>query len=259
MRRRAFIAGLGGVAVWPLVARAHQQDVPIIGWLSVTSPETSIAWIAAFRQGLNDAGSADGRNVAIEYRWGRGQFGRMATLAAELVDRRVSILVNASGSDQAARAATSTIPITAIFGGDPVRSGSVISLNRPGGNTTGVALFAFSLGAKRLELMRELMPTAKLIAVLVNPTNPDPESDKDAKEVEAAAASLGQQILIFNASNEGDFESVFAEIVRQGRADSSSWLIRSFPASANDSLRWLRAMQFLRSMNGASFPNLAAS
>jgi len=214
MKRREFIAALGGAAAWPVVARG-QQTMPVIGYLSVGSPETSTRYLPAFRQGLAETAYVEGQNVAIEYRWGRGNFDQMPTLAAELVSRQVDVIATPT-SGFAAKAATATIPIVAMSGGDPVNSGLVASLNRPGGNLAGVGLFAYSLGAKRFELLHELIPKAKIIAVLVNPSNLDSGSKSDAKEVEAAARAVDQQILIVNASNERDFEPSFAAIAQQG-------------------------------------------
>jgi putative tryptophan/tyrosine transport system substrate-binding protein len=215
MRRRAFIAALGGAAAWPMVGRTQQSSMPVIGYLSVGSPETSIRYLAPFRQGLAETAYVEGQNVAIEYRWGRGNFDQMPTLAAELVSRQSGcnrhphLGICSQGSD----------------GNDtdcrherwrPVTSGLVAGLNRPGGNLTGVGLFAYSLGAKPFELLHELIPKAKIIAVLVNPSNLDSGSKSDAKEVEAAARASNQQIVIVNASNERDFEPSFAAIVQQG-------------------------------------------
>jgi putative ABC transport system substrate-binding protein len=212
MKRREFIAGLGGAAAWPVILQA-QSAMPVVGMLSVGSPDAYAIYLAAFRQGLNEAGFVEGRNVAIEYRWADGQYDRLPALAADLVDRQVAVIA-AGASATAAKAATATIPIVFIFGGDPIKSGLVTSLNRPGGNITGVGLFAFSLGAKRLELLHELIPTAKVFAVLVNPTMLDGETDRT--DVEAAARTIGQRISILNASTEHDFEPAFDKMVQEG-------------------------------------------
>ncbi|MGZ5896488.1 MAG: ABC transporter substrate-binding protein [Xanthobacteraceae bacterium] len=217
MRRREFIAGLGGAVTWPLSAHAQQPATPVVGYLSSTSPAQAGPYLAAIRQGLSEVGYIEGQNVAIEYRWANGQFDRMPALAVELVDRRVNVIVT-SISALAVKAATATIPIVSTFGSDPVKLGVVASLNRPGGNITGVVLFSTLLGPKRLELLRELLPSAKIIAVLVNPSNPVAESRTDLIEVEAAARAAGQQLSILNATNARDFEPAFAAMHQQGVA-----------------------------------------
>jgi putative tryptophan/tyrosine transport system substrate-binding protein len=229
MRRREFIATLGGAAAWPLLARAQTERMPVVGLLSVGSPETNTGNLAAFRQGLVETGYVEGQNVRIEYRWGRGNFDQMPALAAELVGRQVDVIVT-STSGLEAKAATDKIPIVTAFGGDPVSSGLVASLNRPGGNLTGVGLFAMSLGAKRFELLRELIPKAKVIAVLVNPSNTNPQSKSDANEVETAAHTIGQEISIVNATREPDFEPAFAAMARD---DAGALIVMADPFFAN--------------------------
>jgi putative ABC transport system substrate-binding protein len=216
MRRRECITLLGGAAAWPLTARAQQAAMPVIGFLSIGSPELTAPSVAAFRQGLNESGFVEGQNVAIEYRWGRGQFDKMPALAAELVDLHVNVIAAGGGAPIAAKAATGTIPIVAISGSDPVKLGLVASLNRPGGNLTGVEIFVWSLGAKRFELLRELLPKAKVMALLVNPAQPNPDAEADRKEVEAAARGVGQQLYLANASSLREFEPAFAAMVQQG-------------------------------------------
>jgi putative ABC transport system substrate-binding protein len=218
VRRRQFITLLGGAAGWPLVARAQQAAMPVIGFLASYSASADAAAqnVAAFRQGLSEAGYVEGRNVMIEYRYGEGNYDRLPELAAELVRRQVNVLVAGGGSGLVAKAATTTIPIVAAIGGDPVLSGHVASLNRPGGNLTGVALFAYSLGPKRLEVLRELIPNAKLIVVLANPANIQALSD--TRDVEAAARAAGQHIAVLTVTTERDFEPVFATMAQQ-RAD----------------------------------------
>jgi putative tryptophan/tyrosine transport system substrate-binding protein len=217
MRRREVILALGGAAAWPLTARAQQPAMPVIGYLSSVSPGPFAPNLAAFRRGLSQTGFIEGHNVAIEYRWAEGHYDRLAVLANELVRRRVDVIVAAGGSGAAAKAATATIPIVTLSGGDPVEEGLVTNLNRPGGNITGVALFANSLGPKRFELLHELVPTSRLIAILANPTNASGNAQR--KTVEAAARIIGQRIVVFEASSESEFEPAFAAMVQQ-RADA---------------------------------------
>jgi putative ABC transport system substrate-binding protein len=193
--------------------------MPVIGFLASypASADAAAQNITAFRQGLSEVGYVEGRNVMIDYRYGEGNYDRLPELAAELVRRQVNVLVAGGGSGLEAKAATATIPIVAAIGGDPVSSGHVASLNRPGGNLTGVALFAYSLGPKRLEVLRELIPNAKLIAVLANPANIQALSD--TRDVEAAARAAGQRIAVLTATSETEFEPAFAAMVQQ-RADA---------------------------------------
>jgi len=220
IKRREFIVLLGGAATaWPLAAHAQQPAMPVIGFLASypASADAAAQNITAFRQGLSEVGYVEGRNVMIDYRYGEGNYDRLPELAAELVRRQVNVLVAGGGSGLEAKAATATIPIVAAIGGDPVSSGHVASLNRPGGNLTGVALFAYSLGPKRLEVLRELIPNAKLIAVLANPANIQALSD--TRDVEAAARAAGQRIAVLTATSETEFEPAFAAMVQQ-RADA---------------------------------------
>jgi len=214
MHRRDFIALTGGaVASLPGIARAQQTALPVIGFLG---GETSAIWadrVAAFRKGLNETGYVEGRNVAIEYRWAEGQNERLPALAADLVQRQVSVLVALGGtaSALAAKNATAAIPIVFRMATDPVESGLVVSLSRPGGNITGVTTMGVELGSKQLELLHELAPAASVIALLVNPTNPT-ITQIQSREVPAAARKLGLQLHVLNASAEGDFDALFAKM-----------------------------------------------
>jgi putative ABC transport system substrate-binding protein len=219
MRRREFITLIGGAAVWPLAARAQQSAMPLIGFLSSRSPGESASVLAAFRQGLNEAGYHEGQNVAIEFHWAEGQYDRLPAMAADLVGRQVALIIAAGGDRPAlaAKAATTTIPIVFTGSDFPVKIGLVASLNRPGGNVTGASLFTSEVEAKKLALLRELVPKAPLIAMLVNPTNPSAETD--IADVQTAAATVGQRIFLLTASNERDIDAAF-DAVAQQRADA---------------------------------------
>jgi putative tryptophan/tyrosine transport system substrate-binding protein len=219
MQRREFVTLLSGAAAtWPHVSRAQQQQpkgLPVIGFFSAGSPGPFNDRIAAFRDGLRRAGFVEGRNVAIEFRWTESGYDQLPALAAELVDRGVNVLVTGNGA-VAAKSATTSIPLVCLFPSDPVKSGLVASLNKPGSNLTGVSMFAFSLGPKRFELLHEVVPNAKRIVVLANPSQPDPGSRIDTNEVVAAARAAGRQISVLDARGESDFEPVFATMLRQG-------------------------------------------
>ncbi len=212
MRRREFIAGLGGVMVWPLAARAQQPALPVIGFLNGASPERYAPYAAAFRQGLKDSGYVEGQNVAIEYRWADGQYDRLPAMAAELVRRQVAVIVANTPGVLSVKAATSTIPIVFTITGDPVEFGLVASLSRPGGNLTGVTNLSVEVVAKRLELLHELVPTATIIAALINPTNPNAETL--SRDLQAAARILGLQLRRLHASTERDFDTAFETMVQ---------------------------------------------
>jgi putative tryptophan/tyrosine transport system substrate-binding protein len=221
MNRRTFITLLGGAAaVWPLAARAQQPAMPVIGFLFHQSADLFAHRLRAFRQGLKETGYVEGENIVIEYRWAEGQFGRLPVLAEELVRRQVAVIVAPSlAVTLAAKAATTTIPIVFAVAEDPVSLGLVASLARPGGNLTGINFFSSELVAKRLELLRELVPRAARVAVLVNPAQPDIGRERAEKEVEAAARALGLQIQILNATSSGEIDAAFAALVRE-RADA---------------------------------------
>jgi putative tryptophan/tyrosine transport system substrate-binding protein len=210
MRRREFVAGLGGAAVWPVVTRAQQAAMPVIGFLNSGSPGGYEAMVAGFRQGLKETGYVEGQNVAVEYRWAGGQYDRVPAMAAELVRRQVAVIVANSPGAQAVKEVTTTIPIVFTTGTDPVQIGLVASLSRPGGNVTGATQLGVEVGPKRLELAHELVPTATIIAVLVNPTNHNAETL--VRDLQAAARTLGVQLRVLHASTERDFDTVFASL-----------------------------------------------
>ncbi len=210
MIRRDLLSLLGGAAaVSPIVARAQLRAMPVVGYVSNGSREAFAPYVAAFVGGLSEAGYVEGRNVAIEYRWAEGRSERRPALIAELVGRPVSVLVISGGAVNAARSATTTLPIVVLFGADPVRDGYVASFNRPGGNITGASMFTYELGPKRLEVLRELVPNAAVIAVLANPTNPGSEPKSDLTSVEVAARAVGQRIEILRASNDDELDAAF--------------------------------------------------
>jgi putative tryptophan/tyrosine transport system substrate-binding protein len=215
MQRREFIAGLGGAVAWPLAAHAQQATLPVVGYLGATSASTYAHLNSAFSQGLNEAGLVEGKNVAIEYRWADGQYERLPAMAAELVARRVAVIAAVGGvpAALAAKAATSTIPIVFSVAGDPVKLGLVGGLARPNGNATGAAFLSVELEQKRLELLHELMPKAALIAVLLNPNNP--QSEVQLQEMKDAALVLGHQLRVFTASTEPEIDRAFAAIVQE--------------------------------------------
>jgi putative ABC transport system substrate-binding protein len=210
--RRKFIAALGGAAVaLPMATRAEQSPMPVIGFISYASRDSAQRYIAGFYQGLKEAGFVEGQNVAIEYRWAEGRYEELPALAADLVHRKVAVILSGgSPSALAAKAATATIPIVFTSGDDPIRAGLVASLNRPDGNVTGVYSFFTGLEAKRLGLLREVVPRAKVILALVNLKLRDAEIQ--SRDLQAAADMLGQQIPIINASNERELDTAFATI-----------------------------------------------
>ena len=214
MRRREFVTLLGGAAAWPLAAGAQQAALPVIGFLSGGTPGGYAFLVAAFREGLKEAGYVEGQNVAIEYRWAEEHNDRLSSLAADLVGRRVAVITGTSApAALAARAATTTIPIVFEAGLDPVELGLVTSLNRPGGNVTGVSNFYALLVAKQFELLHEMVPNSTAIGVLVNPTSPN-LAESTARDAQQAGRLLGKQIHILNASTEGQIDTAFAALVR---------------------------------------------
>jgi len=219
MRRRKFITLLGGAAVWPLAASAQRPAMPVIGFLGAPSAAPYVQYVAAIHQGLKEAGYVEGQNVRFEYRWADGHYDRLPALAADLVGRHVAVIVPIGGapSTVVAKAATSTIPIVFGLAADPVKLGLVGSLNRPGGNVTGIAILGVELEAKRLELLHELVPTSTLIAVLVNPGNAQAETQ--LQDLSKAARAIGQRVLILKASTERELETAFATLVQE-RADA---------------------------------------
>jgi ABC-type uncharacterized transport system substrate-binding protein len=219
MRRREFLGVLtGAAATWPFAACAQQTAMRTIGWLSVRSSDTEreTRTLAAFREGLAQTGYVEGRNLVIELRFSDGQYDRLPAYAAELIQRQVAVLVTTGGSRtaQVAQAATATIPIVFTTGSDPVQDGLVKSINRPGGNSTGVYLLNNSLAPKRLEVLRELVPNARVIAFMVNPHNLS--TDKQVREAQLAANSLGIQLQVLNASTANDIDAAFAALVQRG-------------------------------------------
>jgi putative ABC transport system substrate-binding protein len=214
MRRRDFIGLLGGAGTWPFAARAQQPALPVIGVLSGRSLDDSREFVAAFGQGLNEAGFFEHRNVAIEYRWAENHVDRLPALAAELVRQQVAVILAVGGvpPTQAAKAATSSIPVVFIVGGDPIKLGLVASFNRPGGNVTGVTILSGALTAKRLELLHELRPQAS-VACLVNPQSP--EAEAQLTDIREAVQTTGKELRLVNISNDHDLEAAFSTLVRE--------------------------------------------
>jgi ABC-type uncharacterized transport system substrate-binding protein len=216
MRRRDFITLIGGAAAaWPFAVRAQQPTMPVIGYLGSESPDVFAGRLSAFRQGLSETGFVEGQNVAIEYRWAENQYDRFPALLADFIRRKVTVIVAVTGTPPAlaAKVATTTIPIVFVTAGDPVALGLVASLNRPGGNLTGVATLTVELAPKQLEVLRELVPTAITIALLVNPAN-STNAETLSRDVQAAARTLGLQLHVLHASTERDFDAVFASLPR---------------------------------------------
>jgi putative tryptophan/tyrosine transport system substrate-binding protein len=239
MRRRKFIMLLGGTAVaWPLAARAQQAAMPVVGFLRSGTLTDVLYRVTAFRQGLKEAGFVEGQNVAIESRSDEGQTDRLPLLVADLLRRQVALIVGNTPSALAAKAATTTVPIVFVIGGDPVRDGLVASLNRPGGNVTGVSFFSVELAAKQLGLLRELRPGATRIAVLADPKWPTTE--RFVSEVQAAASAVRQQLIVLYVSSDREIETAFTTLVQRG-ADVLHAGIGSFPLSHRERIAALAA------------------
>jgi putative ABC transport system substrate-binding protein len=256
MKRRTFIAGLGSVAAWLAVARAQQASVPVIGWFN-SAPGGITAALLEFLQGLKETGYVEGQNVVVEYRYAQNQLDRLPVLVADLVRRRVAVIV-AGGAivALAAKAATTTIPIVFVIGGDPVALDLVASLNRPGGNLTGSVLLSAEVVPKRLQLLRELMPTAAAFGVLVDPARSDTQSV--IPDLRAAARTLGLQLVDVSARTDSDLEAAFATFSQQRLM--RSWLATVLTSSGvgNHSQRWRPAMRYPRCSNTVSSPSPAA-
>ena len=250
MKRREFITLLGGaVAAWPLAAGAQQAAMPVIGFLGGGSPDAFAHVVNAFRQGLYETGFAEGQNVTIEYRWAEGQYDRLPALVADLIRQKSAVIV-ATGGDvgvRAAKKAATAIPIVFTSGSDPVAAGFVSSLNRPGGNVTGVSLFVSVLEGKKLELLRELVPMAAVIGFLVNPNNP--RADVDTADMQAAARALGKLLLILKADGEHDFDAVFTNLAQQ-RVDALVVHTEPFFLSRRDHLVELAARHSIPTIYG---------
>jgi putative tryptophan/tyrosine transport system substrate-binding protein len=250
VKRREFITLIGGAAAaWPLAARAEQPMMPVIGFLGGGAPDAFAHVVGAFRQGLYETGFAEGQNVTIEYRWAEGQYDRLPELVAELVGRPVVVIV-ATGGDvgvRAAKEATTALPIVFTSGSDPVAAGFVSSLNRPGGNLTGVSLFVSVLEVKKLDLLRELVPTAAVIGFLLNPNNP--RADVDTADMQAAARALGKQLLILKAGSENDLDAVLTNLAQQ-RVDALVVHTEPFFLSRRDHLVELAARHSIPTIYG---------
>ena len=241
MRRREFIKAIAGSAAgWPLAARAQQRSIPVIGFLNSASAIEWSPFVAAFRRGLSESGYVEGQNVAIEFRWAEGHYDRLPMLAADLVRIGVAVIVATGGTTSAvaAKQTTTTIPIVFSTGGDPVKQGLVASINRPGGNITGVNVLTTGLEAKRLEILHEVLPSASVIGVLINPNNVSAEAQSII--VQDAGRTMGQKVLILHASSERDFEAVFATMV-QSRIDAVIVAADPFFSSHRDQLIALTA------------------
>jgi len=259
MRRRELMFLLGGALTAARALRAQQKAMPVIGYLSATSPGLSAPYVAAFRLGLSETGYVEGQNLALEYRSAEGRYDRLPALAAELVGRNVDLIATSGGDlvALAAKNATSTIPIVSVMGVDPVAAGVVASLARPGGNVTGFSILVVELVPKRLELLSELVPQAKVIALLVNP-NSSSAAARIMQDVQDAARAKGLQLAVLKAGTESEIDAAFATLVQLMPARSSSAPIRFSIAGAISSWCWHHAMPFRRSIRFANSPRPAA-
>jgi hypothetical protein len=247
LRRREFITLLGGAAAaWPLSARAEQAGMPVIGFLRSASLGDATLRVTEFRRGLNETGYIEGQNVAIEYHSAENRPDRLQAIVADLVHRPVAVIVCNGIAALTAKAATTTVPIVFATGGDPVALGLVASFNRPGGNVTGVSFFTGELADKRLELLRQLVPKATTIAVLVHPNTTQTEAER--RDLQVAAQAVGQQLIILDAGTDRDIEAAFSTFVQRGPLRCSSGPALSCSPSANDSSRWRLAMGCRRSI-----------
>jgi putative tryptophan/tyrosine transport system substrate-binding protein len=231
VKRRDFITLLGGaVATWPFTVRGQQPAMPVIGFLNGQSAQAFAPMVTSFRRGLNEAGYVEGQNVAIEYRWAEGQYDRLPAFAADLVRRQVAVIAATGGNNSAlvAMQATSTIPIVFTSSANPIERGLVASINRPGGNVTGVSWFGAELGPKRLEVLRQLVPNATIVALLINPNNP--ESVRQPVELQDAARAIGLQLVVLTATTTGEIDTAFTAMV-QNRVDAL--IVASDPFFAN--------------------------
>jgi putative ABC transport system substrate-binding protein len=215
MRRRQFIGLLGSAAAWPIAARAQQPAMPVIGFMSARSPEDTVQELNAFYKGLGEGGIIDHDNASIEYRWARGDYARLPALAAELVQRRVNVLVATGGdaSARAAKAATATIPVVFNMGSDPVKAGLVESFNRPGGNVTGCVILSESMEQKRFGLLRDIIPAVTLYGAIINPSYP--AAAGQLRDIETAAPQLGKRVFVAKASNDAELDAAFAALLRE--------------------------------------------
>src|SRR5882757_1630687 len=258
MKRREFIALVGGgAAMWPLGAWSQQHPMPVIGFMNGTSPQGYARFVSAFLQGLRTTGFVDGRNVAIEYRWAEGHYERLEGLAADLVGRKVALIVATSTpANVIAMKATAVIPIVFTTASDPVQLGLVASLSRPGGNVTGATQLNVEVGPKRLELAHELAPTATLVALLVNPNNPSAETL--TKNIQGAALDLGLQLHVLRASTESEIEDAFTDFLQRRASVLVIGTDAFFKAGPNNWLHWRSAIRCQRSISMVSSPRAAA-